>query len=108
MGGVSTQPGRQSPFTSEEQKIFECYAKVRAIRGGHDPAVHEKLIEAALLENQDEWLLALEVYEISKHRTISAALAQKAFDLLLGYQKSHDSDQAELVAKGINIAAIAD
>jgi phenylalanine-4-hydroxylase len=108
MGGVSTQPGRQSPFTSEEQKIFECYTKVRAIRGGQNPMEHEKLIESVLLANRDEWLLALEVCEISKHRTISAALAQKAFDLLIGYQKSHDSDRSELVAKGIKIAEIAD
>lgn len=108
MGGVSTQPGRQSPFTSEEKKIFDCYSKVRDIRSGVGVESYDGLVQRVVNEHSDEWLLVLEMFELSEQKKIASALAQKVFKLLVDRQNSSDPDRGELIAKGIKIAGIAD
>jgi phenylalanine-4-hydroxylase len=108
MGGVSTQPGRQSPYTAEEIKIFECYSKIRDIRRGGNGASYEEIIQSVLAEHRDEWLLALEVLELSQQKKVSSALTNKVYELLVGNQNSDHSDRHELIAKGVKIAAVSD
>jgi phenylalanine-4-hydroxylase len=108
MGGISTQPGRQSPYTAEEIKIFECYSKIRDIRRGANGASYEEIVQSVLAEHRGEWLLALEVLELSQQKKVSSALTNKVYELLIGNQNSDHSDRNELIAKGIKIAAISD
>jgi phenylalanine-4-hydroxylase len=108
MGGISTQPGRQSPYTAEEIKIFECYSKVRDIRRGANGASYEEIVQSVLAEHREEWLLTLEVLELSQQKKVSSALTNKVYELLIGNQNADHSDRNELIAKGIKIAAISD
>jgi phenylalanine-4-hydroxylase len=108
MGGVSTQPGRQSPYTTEELKIFECYSKIRDIRRGGNPQSYEKVVQSVLAEHRDEWLLALEIMEIGQQKQLSSALSQKVYEILVGRQRSELADRSELIAKGIKIANVPD
>ena len=108
MGGVSTQPGRQSPYTADELKIFDCYSKVRDLRRGANLEAYENVVKAVLGEFRDEWLLALEVWEISQNSKLSSALSNKVFELLVGSQNSKLAERNELVAKGIKIANVPD
>jgi phenylalanine-4-hydroxylase len=108
MGGVSTQPGRQSPYTADELKIFDCYSKVRDIRRGTNLDAYENVVKSVLADFRDEWLLALEVWEISQNSKLSSALSNKVFELLIGSQDSKHAERNELVAKGIKIANVPD
>ena len=108
MGGISTQPGRQSPYTTDELKIFDCYSKVRDIRRGLNHEAYESVVKAVLGDYRDEWLLALEVWEISQNGNISSALSNKVFELLVGDQSSKHPERNELIAKGVKIANVPD
>ena len=108
MGGVSTQPGRTSPYTAEEKKIFDCYAKVRDMRRGIGVESYDEIVRAVLSEYPNEWLLALETLELSEQRKISSALSKKVFEMLVGCQTSSDADRSDLIAKGIKIASVED
>jgi phenylalanine-4-hydroxylase len=111
MGGVSTQPGRQSPFTDEEIRTFECYAKIREQRhrlqiSGAVPI--DSLVEEVLSRSGKDWLIALELLELSKKSSLSSRLEAKVMEMLTGYQQSVDPDLGRLIGKGVNIAAVAD
>jgi len=111
MGGVSTQPGRQSPFTANERKIFDCDAKVREIRqrpGAQQSELVESVVREALAEHPEEWLLALELVELSQQKKVTHALDTKIFELLVGRNSDRSSELSELVDKGLKIAAISD
>ncbi len=108
MGGVSTQPGRQSPYTADELKIFDCYAKVREIRRSINPDAYENVVKTILADFRDEWLLALEVWEIGQNAKMSSALSNKVFELLVSGQDSKNAERNELIAKGIKIANVLD
>jgi phenylalanine-4-hydroxylase len=111
MGGVSTQPGRQSPFTDLEKATFDCYSKIRSCRqnmqlsGGISI---DSLAQEVLSKQSNEWLVALELLELSKKGSLSANLESKVMGLLTGYQQSIDPELGRLIGKGINIAAVAD
>jgi phenylalanine-4-hydroxylase len=111
MGGVSTQPGRQSPFTEVEKLTFDCYSKIRACRekmhssGGVSV---DSLAQEVLSNQSNEWLVALELLELSKKSSLSSSLESKVLEILTGYQKSADPELGRLIGKGINIAAVAD
>lgn len=111
MGGVSTQPGRQSPFTEEERLAFECYSKIREYRQKMQisgPVAVDSLVEQVLSKPAKEWLLALELLELGKKGSLSPQLEAKVMALLTGYQQSVDPDLGRLIGKGINIAALPD
>jgi phenylalanine-4-hydroxylase len=110
MGGVSTQPGRTSPFTADEKRLFECYSKVRDARSrkGATAVNADKLVEQALSDNTDDWLLALEVLELAKAGSIAASFDKVVFDALIAKAAKANSDTSELIHKGINIANVAD
>ena len=111
MGGVSTQPGRQSPFTADERKIFDCYAKVREMRqvsGAPRNELIDSVVREVLAEHPDEWLLALELVELSQQKKVTHALDKKIFELLVGEDAERSAELSELVNKGLKIAAISD
>jgi phenylalanine-4-hydroxylase len=110
MGGISTQPGRQSAFTPEENKIFSCYSKVRKLRssdGAVDNGSMDAVAQESLMRHGEEWLLALEVLELSRQKKTSGIEA-KALDHLREHQKSVQPEEVELIVKGINFAGIPD
>ena len=111
MGGVSTQPGRQSPFTEDERRIFSLYSKIREIRqnqaaGGG--ASLDSVVQQVLSDYPDEWLLALEIFETSGRKTVSEAMDVKVFDLLINLQRNSPAVISNLIDKGMKIATIAD
>ena len=72
---TTTTPGRESPFTEREQKLFGYYRSVRDLRStlktSQSPSteVQQKLQQLAQQIDQDgadEWLLLLELLELAK------------------------------------------
>jgi phenylalanine-4-hydroxylase len=111
MGGVSTQPGRQSPFTEDEKKIFSMYSKIREIRQNQPAgggASLDSVVQQVLSDYPDEWLLALEIFEMSGRKTVSEAMDVKLFDLLVNLQRTSSPVTSDLIAKGMKIATDTD
>jgi phenylalanine-4-hydroxylase len=111
MGGVSTQPGRTSPFTGDERRMFDCYTKIRDLRQikspGERPDVNA-LVEQALSDHGQEWLLALEILELSKQKNILKAIETRVFETLIARADRSDVTTADLITKGIRIAGVLD
>lgn len=111
MGGVSTQPGRSSPFTDDEQRIFYYYSQVREGRNrlkSGDIISLDALAQEVLGKYSNEWLLLLELLEVGKNGVLSNALQTKVFELLTGQLKTAEPSKADLVSKGIKIAGVLD
>jgi phenylalanine-4-hydroxylase len=110
MGGVSTQPGRQSPFTLDEKRLFECYGKIRNVRErkGASAADLEALVKDALSERVDDWLLALELLELTKSGQVASSFDRVIFDFLIAKATRAEQGTSELIHKGITIAGVAD
>ncbi len=111
MGGVSTQPGRTSPFTHEEIRIFDCYAKIRDLRLSQSRDKSSSFIDIAermTIEHPKEWLLALEVLEQTKQAPTLKALETKVFEMLIARADQSEGTTAELINKGIRIAGVSD
>ena len=111
MGGVSTQPGRTSPFTDDERRIFDCYSKIREFRqinpSGGGASINS-VAEQILSDHTEEWLLALEVLELSKQTSLLKAFETKVFETLLARTDRSDVTTADLITKGIRIAGVSD
>jgi phenylalanine-4-hydroxylase len=108
MGGVSTQPGRTSPFTENEKKVFECYSKVRELRYGINRDAYESLAKSVLSEHKDEWLLLVELLEMTKQRKVTSALETKVLEMLISSQKQSSKNDQELIEWGIKISGVSD
>jgi phenylalanine-4-hydroxylase len=111
MGGVSTQPGRTSPFTEAERRIFDCYTKIRQVRHESASGVgagFASVAERMLTEHPDEWLLALEILEHTKEQHTLKALETKVFEALIARADRSDKTTADLINKGIKIAGVLD
>ena len=107
MGGVSTQPGRTSPFTEQEQKIFACYSKIRAARASKDPL--NDVCQEALTEHPQEWLLSLELAESgTQFHTIDQSKVNTLKTSLWSVGRSSDPGTEDLIQKGLNILSIPD
>ncbi|MEY4630202.1 MAG: hypothetical protein RIQ81_322 [Pseudomonadota bacterium] len=81
LGQVSSSPGRTSPFSAYEERMFRAYATTREIRGRHiaqngiagvspevtrtDFAALSALAADVIQDNGREWLLGLELLEIA-------------------------------------------
>jgi phenylalanine-4-hydroxylase len=111
MGGVSTQPGRKSPFTDDEKRTFACYTKIRNWRQSamlqRDVSI-DSLAEDVLSMQSKEWLVALELLELSKQGHMAAKLDAKVLGILTGYQSHSSAELGQLIEKGIKIAAVVD
>ena len=100
-----------SPFTDEERQIFDCYSKIRECRqnlaSGGGSSV-ETVVKDVLSSHPTEWLLALELLELSKLSALPSTLEAKVLELLTGQQKNATAEVADLIAKGIKIADVVD
>ena len=118
-GRASTVPGRVSPFTGKELKIFEVYNSLRQIRETHNgssdkDALSKKLKEVSeqiCQEFPEEWLLGVEVFEIL-HQVLavepeSIPWAKKLQDTI---QRKQEQSHAgyDFVEQGFKLAAIPD
>jgi phenylalanine-4-hydroxylase len=111
MGGVSTEPGRKSEHSPAEKKIFSCYSKIRDIRQKIGSAGDSDLVavaDDALANCGDEWLLALEVLELSLQNKKDLNIGKRSLECLNGQKNRADSDARELIEKGIKLAEISD
>lgn len=106
MGGVSTQPGRTSPFTSQEKKLFTCYTAIRESRTKHSSLV--QVAETVTADHQDEWLLHLELLESIHLGCLppeSSEALRKNLDVTA---KKSEPATADLIQKGLKIASTPD
>lgn len=107
MGGVSTQPGRTSPFTAQEQKIFACYAKVRAARTSKEQL--GAVAQEALKEHPNEWLLSLELAESGTQlHTIDQGSVSALRSSLWNVGQASDPGTSDLIEKGLAIVSVPD
>ncbi len=107
MGGVSTQPGRTSPFTPDEQKIFSCYAAVQKARTTNESLA--TVSRAVLTEHPKEWLLNLELVEMGIQKKSIDTIAVDALKTnLWSVGRSSDQVVEDMIQKGLRIAAVPD
>jgi len=104
VGKASTTPGRKSPFSLNELKLFEAYAELRRIReskGGTNLAALESLASKVLEKHPNEWLILLELLEMS-HGTTSAwePSVAKALERIARHS---EEPQKELISKGLEL-----
>jgi hypothetical protein len=68
----------------------------------------ETVVKDVLSSHPTEWLLALELLELSKLSALPSTLEAKVLELLTGQQKNATAEVADLIAKGIKIADVVD
>jgi len=110
-GHASSTPGRKSPFTAEEKKLFAMYQKIRDIR--KNPASQltrdsekelEIMAETLQKEFSQEWLLGIEILEVwHKHIKKPAQWVEQLQHQFLTLHKFPESLQ-EYVKMGIERA----
>ena len=109
MGGVSTQPGRTSPFSADEKNIFACYQSIRDVRSGQGNADLGDVAKKAVSEHGNEWLLTLEVLEAGR---TGKPVAPEQQSILEGHLKklatSADDVTRALITNGLKIASTPD
>ncbi|MFK7823437.1 MAG: aromatic amino acid hydroxylase [Oligoflexales bacterium] len=118
-GKASTVPGRSSPYSTRELKIFDTYQSLRQIRESSNDEFDlnplkvkiKDLSQVICNEFPDEWLLGVEVFEIL-HQVlkINPESSQWAQELRSAIQSQHQqSHQAfNFIEKGFNLAAVPD
>lgn len=118
-GKASTVPGRRSPFTKEESKIFNVYQALRHMREAGMEVSNVKDLESKLKEYAelicgefpDEWLLGVEVFEIL-HQVLaldpeSIPWAQELRKAIRSKYEQRDQS-FNFVEQGFGIAAVPD
>jgi phenylalanine-4-hydroxylase len=110
LGSVSTSPGRSSPYTPRELKLFECYSRLRSLR---ESAVHGASLAAALeplakvaASSEGEWLLALEILELAKQKISGTWEHAEALHSYLDRAASQSSVNADLIKNGRELLAV--
>ena len=71
LGNVGTSPGRTSPYSPRELRLFDAYSRVRSVRdSGGSLAMSSDLASVADLaaSSDGEWLLGLELLELAAQR----------------------------------------
>ncbi|HTL11403.1 MAG TPA: aromatic amino acid hydroxylase, partial [Bdellovibrionota bacterium] len=114
MGEASTKPGRTSPYTVDERRVFALHGRTQALRAGSPaPAAAEsemrEVLKTLVSDHPDEWLVAIELIELC-HRVLkkdpqSLPWMAPAFALLS--ERKHDPAIQEMIQKGIGLAATA-
>ncbi len=102
IGEATSTPGRTSPHTADEKKIFAFYAETRALRTqGVDEARLRDLAARVELEFPQEWLLELEIVEIARQKKIKGPWLDAIEARLHGLG-------SDLVEKGLELAGVPD
>src|SRR5690606_6323011 len=104
-----SNPGRTSPYSEHELALFAAYQKVRDLRSMPDlPEVQlRSLVEQLEQQFANEWLLALEVYEIlqSKGNAAMQTYTSRVEALLKAVKKQRSPEVAKLIDDGMALAA---
>lgn len=109
---TNTTPGREVPYTDEENKLFDYYSQVREFRESNlsSSTVEERetikaLSEKLVLTHPSEWLLMIEVIELSKKQwglnTLDHAWLFELEEHLYNNQNSITSEQRTLAQYGL-------
>ena len=118
-GKASTVPGRTSPYTEKELKIFDIYQGLRRMRENAEAELDIKSLQTQLRglsqdicnEFPEEWLLGVEVFEIL-HQVLaidpeSSPWAQELRDKI----RSHHNQSPRafnFIEQGFKLAAVPD
>ncbi|NDD05579.1 MAG: hypothetical protein EB078_11785 [Proteobacteria bacterium] len=112
LGKVSTSPGRQSPYSAQEQKVFAFYDTLRQMRDEGKANVTElKRISGQMLSQAPtEWLLPIEILEILNSSLAQAegskALKDHLTEQLIAFAKTSGASEAELIREGLRLASL--
>lgn len=113
---ATSTPGRETPYSEAEHELFLHYQSlynVREQRAHATPpalAAHlQKLAENVLRESPDEWLLLLEIYELTQDH-LPAALQKAAWIQALAahikkVQDAADATKKELIEEGLRLVS---
>ena len=102
---ITTVPGRETPFTTEELTLFKGYQRLRDLR---DSGMTEKelmtLAETGIRDYPNEWLYLLEIYEAGRDHL---RLAKETPWLTQLFQHisslTKQQDQADLISVGLDL-----
>lgn len=115
IGKISTQPGRTTPFTSEEKELFNLYLTVRNIReSGFNENHIDKILdvgEKLLASNKDEWLLAMEICELEAQSEVSNATLSAQVEMLKSkvlLPEKYNLDIQSMIQRGLKLISVRD
>lgn len=103
VGKASSSPGRTSPFSSDELRLFDAYAQLRRARESKNSAELASLAAAILKDWPNEWLLSMELLELSYDDKPAWQPAVEAN--LANLEKQGDSHVRDLIRKGRTLLA---
>lgn len=112
LGKVSTSPGRQSPYSAQEQKVFAFYETLRKMRDEGRASVTElkKMSGQMLSQAPEEWLLPVEILEILNSSLSQAegskALKEHLTEKINAFATTSDLATQELIQEGLRLAAL--
>lgn len=124
LGTVSSSPGRVSPFTTHEQKMFELYSNIRGLRDrwvgqttedsaktNDDLRVMSEIANTVTQDFPAEWLVGLELLEIASQRrdlVTDAKWIDPLREAISAAAVSRGPVAEELLARGLELVAIVD
>jgi phenylalanine-4-hydroxylase len=118
LGKASTTPGRSSPFTSKERELFNLYQQVKELRTQLNDissekfaSLHEQLCLATIERFPREWLLGIELIELSMQATAPGALNfswLKELKATVANPAHYDAEVQNCLRGGLKAAGIAD
>ena len=109
LGTVSSSPGRQTPFSSQERENFAVYAALRDARDllSRKSPEAKKSVEAVVANvcrrPDSEWLMALEAMEL-EHAAFGVGAHQDELKRKLGeFRGSGDKEKKALIDQGLEL-----
>lgn len=103
VGKPSSSPGRKSPFSKEELRLFEAYSELRRLRdtGSGDLGA---FAESVIKNHPGEWLLNLELLELGK--SVKQPWVDSVEKNLHRVADSSDETKKDLIRKGMELSSV--
>lgn len=108
MGGVTTQPGRASPFTAFELQTFDLYSKIRSLREDSLARPPSEYLLSIVEGAKNDWLILIEILEFLRQRHPEPVIEKRVLTLLNALASENKSAKASLIENGIRIATCVD
>lgn len=117
VGEASTTPGRRSPYTPEERRLFELFSQVRQLRDGtfsqsELSAGLQAVTNELMATTRPNWLLALEVAELAetrlKYRKNKEDWLERLHHNVLQEPSRPANEVESLIARGLNLLNVTD
>jgi phenylalanine-4-hydroxylase len=105
-GGISTQPGRTSPYSQHELRQFESYAKIGNARVTSDSL--QDLAVSVLADPDADWLVKLELVESQSRGAIDLTVSQSLAASLREDKQRMSFDDAAMIDKGLALVSVPD